>query len=242
MPRFFTGNIDENTGLITGDDAKHIAKVLRMRPGERLIACDQNGQDYHCIIEQVGEKEVTLQVQQVTPCQAEPDIRVRLYQAMPKSDKMELIIQKAVELGVAEVIPVQTHRCVSKPDTKSMAKKLERYNRIALEAAKQCGRGIIPQVLPMMDYKEALNRMAQDDTALVFYENSTASFAQCLQKPAKTISVMVGAEGGFEPEEIAAAWEKGIASVSLGPRILRCETAPLAALAVIMYQTGNMEA
>lgn len=240
MPRFFTQTINSASGSITGDDARHIAKVLRMRPGEKLIACNQNGQDYHCTIETVDEKQVSLKVEQILPCRAEPTVFVRLYQAMPKSDKMELIIQKAVELGVGEIIPVQTRRCVSKPDAKAMAKKLERYNRIALEAAKQCGRGIVPVVLPMDDYAQAIERMARDNTAMVFYENSTASFAQCLGQPAKTISIMVGAEGGFEPEEIEAAVNKGIPAVSLGPRILRCETAPLAALAVIMYQTGNM--
>jgi 16S rRNA (uracil1498-N3)-methyltransferase len=179
-------------------------------------------------------------VEKVYPSETEPSVKVTLYQAMPKSDKMELIIQKAVELGVSAIVPVQTKRCVSRPDAKSMAKKLERYNRIALEAAKQCGRGRIPQVLPMLDYSEALTAMKADERAFLFYENSTSSFRKELEQKVSSVSIMVGAEGGFEEEEVSKALEQGIASLSLGKRILRCETAPLAALSIIMYETGNM--
>ena len=240
MPRFFTETIDETKGIITGDDAKHIAKVLRMKAGEKLVACDCQGRDYDCVISEVCDKQVELTVEKVYPSETEPSVKVTLYQAMPKSDKMELIIQKAVELGVSAIVPVQTKRCVSRPDAKSMAKKLERYNRIALEAAKQCGRGRIPQVLPMLDYSEALTAMKDDERAFLFYENSTSSFRKELEQVASSVSIMVGAEGGFEEEEVSKALEQGIASLSLGKRILRCETAPLAALSIIMYETGNM--
>lgn len=240
MPRFFTETIDETKGIITGDDAKHIAKVLRMKAGEKLVACDCQGRDYDCVISEVCDKQVELTVEKVYPSETEPSVKVTLYQAMPKSDKMELIIQKAVELGVSAIVPVQTKRCVSRPDAKSMAKKLERYNRIALEAAKQCGRGRIPQVLPMLDYSEALTAMKADERAFLFYENSTSSFRKELEQKVSSVSIMVGAEGGFEEEEVSKALEQGIASLSLGKRILRCETAPLAALSIIMYETGNM--
>ena len=240
MPRFFTETIDETKGIITGDDAKHIAKVLRMKAGEKLVACDCQGRDYDCVISEVCDKQVELTVEKVYPSETEPSVKVTLYQAMPKSDKMELIIQKAVELGVSAIVPVQTKRCVSRPDAKSMAKKLERYNRIALEAAKQCGRGCIPQVLPMLDYSEALTAMKADERAFLFYENSTSSFRKELEQKVSSVSIMVGAEGGFEEEEVSKALEQGIASLSLGKRILRCETAPLAALSIIMYETGNM--
>ena len=136
MPRFFTQTISREGGSITGDDAKHIAKVLRMKIGEELTVCDTKGYDYHCMIESLSDKEVTLKVLSAEESQSEPSVKVHLYQAMPKGDKLELIIQKAVELGVDSITPVMTRRCVSKPDAKSMAKKLERYNRIALEAAK----------------------------------------------------------------------------------------------------------
>ena len=240
MPRFFTETIDETKGIITGDDAKHIAKVLRMKAGEKLVACDCQGRDYDCVISEVCDKQVELTVEKVYPSETEPSVKVTLYHAMPKSDKMELIIQKAVELGVSAIVPVQTKRCVSRPDAKSMAKKLERYNRIALEAAKQCGRGRIPQVLPMLDYSEALTAMKADERAFLFYENSTSSFRKELEQKVSSVSIMVGAEGGFEEEEVSKALEQGIASLSLGKRILRCETAPLAALSIIMYETGNM--
>ena len=240
MPRFFTETIDETKGIITGDDAKHIAKVLRMKAGEKLVACDCQGRDYDCVISEVCDKQVELTVEKVYPSETEPSVKVTLYQAMPKSDKMELIIQKAVELGVSAIVPVQTKRCVSRPDAKSMAKKLERYNRIVLEAAKQCGRGRIPQVLPMLDYSEALTAMKADERAFLFYENSTSSFRKELEQKVSSVSIMVGAEGGFEEEEVSKALEQGIASLSLGKRILRCETAPLAALSIIMYETGNM--
>ena len=240
MPRFFTETIDETKGIITGDDAKHIARVLRMKAGEKLVACDCQGRDYDCVISEVCDKQVELTVEKVYPSETEPSVKVTLYQAMPKSDKMELIIQKAVELGVSAIVPVQTKRCVSRPDAKSMAKKLERYNRIALEAAKQCGRGRIPQVLPMLDYSEALTAMKADERAFLFYENSTSSFRKELEQKVSSVSIMVGAEGGFEEEEVSKALEQGIASLSLGKRILRCETAPLAALSIIMYETGNM--
>ena len=240
MPRFFTETINETKGTISGDDAKHIAKVLRMHVGEKLVACDCQGFDYDCVIDSLTDKEVELSVERKYLSETEPSVRVTLYQAMPKSDKMELIIQKAVELGVSAIVPVQTKRCVSRPDAKSMAKKLERYNRIALEAAKQCGRGRIPQVLPMLDFTEAIKAMKEDQRAFLFYENSTSSFRKELEQGVSSVSIMVGAEGGFEEEEVQKALDLDIASLSLGKRILRCETAPLAALSIIMYETGNM--
>ena len=240
MPRFFTETINETKGTISGDEAKHIAKVLRMHAGEKLVACDCQGFDYDCVIDSLTDKEVELSVERKYLSETEPSVRVTLYQAMPKSDKMELIIQKAVELGVSAIVPVQTKRCVSRPDAKSMAKKLERYNRIALEAAKQCGRGRIPQVLPMLDFTEAIKAMKEDQRAFLFYENSTSSFRKELEQGVSSVSIMVGAEGGFEEEEVQKALDLDIASLSLGKRILRCETAPLAALSIIMYETGNM--
>lgn len=241
MPRFFTETISENGGVITGDDAKHISRVLRMKAGEGLTACDTKGYDYDCIIETVDDREVNLRVLSVNPSRSEPDVRVSLYQAMPKGDKLELIIQKAVELGVDSITPVMTKRCVSKPDKKSMAKKLERYNRIALEAAKQSGRGKIPQVLPMLEFKEALAQMAKTSCPILFYENATAPAKEVIAKAGNDISILIGSEGGFDEEEVAMAQQSGCSVLSLGKRILRCETAPLAALSIIMFETGNMQ-
>lgn len=240
MPRFFTQTISAEGGIISGDDAKHISRVLRMKVGELLTACDTKGYDYDCLIESLSDREVSLQVLEVRPSQSEPDVRVSLYQAMPKGDKLELIIQKAVELGVDSITPVMTRRCVSKPDSKSMAKKLERYNRIALEAAKQSGRGKVPQVCPMLDLPQALDEMAQTSCPILFYENATAPAKQVIDGAGKEIAVLIGSEGGFDESEVELAIQKGCQVLSLGKRILRCETAPLAALSIIMFETGNM--
>lgn len=240
MPRFFTQTISAEGGIISGDDAKHISRVLRMKVGELLTACDTKGYDYDCLIESLSDREVSLRVLEVRPSQSEPDVRVSLYQAMPKGDKLELIIQKAVELGVDSITPVMTRRCVSKPDSKSMAKKLERYNRIALEAAKQSGRGKVPQVCPMLDLPQALDEMAQTSCPILFYENATAPAKQVIDGAGKEIAVLIGSEGGFDESEVELAIQKGCQVLSLGKRILRCETAPLAALSIIMFKTGNM--
>ena len=246
MPRFFTQDITEAGGCITGEDAKHIAKVLRMKVGDELTVCDTKGRDYDCMIEEIGAGVVRLKVLSVAPSQSEPDVRVHLYQAMPKADKMETIIQKAVELGAASITPVMTRRCVSRPDAKSMDKKLVRYNRIALEAAKQCGRGVVPPVLPLLELPQALEQMQRTGCPILFYENATAPAKQVIAKARESgkeleIAVLIGAEGGFDEDEVALAREHGCHILSLGKRILRCETAPLAALTILMYETGNME-
>ena len=241
MPRFFTQTISREGGSITGDDAKHIAKVLRMKIGEELTVCDTKGYDYHCMIESLSDKEVTLKVLSAEESQSEPSVKVHLYQAMPKGDKLELIIQKAVELGVDSITPVMTRRCVSKPDAKSMAKKLERYNRIALEAAKQSGRGKIPQVKPLLELNEALDEMAETSCPILFYENATAPAKEVIDQAGQEIAVLIGSEGGFDESEVVKAKEKGCQVLLLGKRILRCETAPLAALSIIMFETGNMQ-
>lgn len=240
MPRFFTQEVDQHQAILRGDDARHVTKVLRLRPGEHLLVCDGQGRDYDCVFESASASEVLLRVESSQPSQTEPSLFVTLYQALPKGDKLDWIIQKAVELGVGAVVPVLTQRCVSRPDPKSMEKKRERLQRIALEAAKQCGRGRIPQVKPLLSYEEALAAMASDEKALLFYENSTTSFRRELEQGATSLSILVGAEGGLSPQEVEAAQQLGIPSVSLGKRILRCETAPLAALAVLMYESGNL--
>lgn len=240
MPRFFTQEVDQHQAILRGDDARHVTKVLRLRPGEHLLVCDGQGRDYDCVFESASASEVLLRVESSQPSQTEPSLFVTLYQALPKGDKLDWIIQKAVELGVGAVVPVLTQRCVSRPDPKSMEKKRERLQRIALEAAKQCGRGRIPQVQPLLSYEEALAAMAADEKALLFYENSTTSFRRELEQGATSLSILVGAEGGLSPQEVEAAQQLGIPSVSLGKRILRCETAPLAALAVLMYESGNL--
>lgn len=241
MPRFFTGEISGETAYITGEDARHLALSLRMKVGEPVTVCDAQGSDYQCVIVSIDPQEVLLRVQAVCPCAAEPHLSLTLYQAMPKGDKFEQIVQKAVELGACRVVPVMTKRCVSRPDGRAMAKKLERYNKIALEAAKQCGRGRIPAVSPMLDFEAAVTEMKDAGLALFFYENADLPLKTVISnKLQNDVSILIGSEGGFDPSEAAFAVDCGLPAVSLGSRILRCETAPLAAITAILYEAGDI--
>ncbi len=241
MPRFFTDNIAGDAALIVGEDARHIALSLRCRPGEELTLCDGHGADYRCRITGVSEKEVALEVLSSGPSRGEPPVRITLYQAMPKGDKLELIVQKAVELGAAEIVPVLTSRCISRPDPRTMEKKRERLQKIALEAAKQSGRGMIPRVGPLLSWKEALEGMNRDQLAILFYEEAREPLGPLLRSRPASVSLLIGSEGGFSPEEAREAEERGLRPCTMGPRILRCETAPLYALSAITYSYENQE-
>ena len=233
MPRFFDAAISGDQVAITGEDAAHLARALRLRPGEQITVCDGQGSDYLCTACEVTPQLVTARVVSQGPSVGEPPVPITLYQALCKGDKLELIIQKAVELGAARIVPVLTHRCVSRPDGGSMARKVERWQKIAAEAAKQSGRGVIPQIDQLMDFKTAISCMKKDPKAILFYEEATVPLGSVLGQPEGGISIMTGPEGGFEPEEVAFAKEQEVAICSLGPRILRCETAPLCALSLI---------
>ncbi len=239
MPRFFVDAVDGETAVIAGEDARHIIKSLRMQLGEQLTLCDGKGTDYHCVIDKMDDV-VHLSVVKCEPCRSEPALKAVLYQALPKGDKMELIVQKAVELGVNRIVPVLTDRCISRPDGKSMAKKRERYQKIAQEAAKQCGRGVIPTVEGLLSFQEALQDAGQYERRLLFYEQGGEAVSALVTPDTREIAFFVGSEGGFTPEEAAAAQEKGITPATLGPRILRCETAPICALAIFMNITGDI--
>lgn len=242
MPRFFVESVENDPLEITGDDARHIALSLRMKIGEELILCDGKGKEAVGKIRTASPESVVLDVLFRRISAAEPKTKVILYQALPKFDKLETIVQKSVELGVSKIVPVLTSRCISRPDEKTMAKKRERLQKIAEEAAKQSGRGTVPEVGELLHFKNAVKEMSTADIPILLFEHATASFKESLfGASGKTVAVLVGAEGGFSDEEAAFAVESGIASVSLGPRILRCETAPLAALSVIMFETGEME-
>lgn len=241
MPRFFTENIDQNSGSITGEDAKHIARVLRMKNGQPLTVCDTKGYDYACIIEGITEEQIDLKVLSRSPSVTEPNVSVHLYQAMPKADKLELIIQKAVELGVSAIVPFVAARSVVRLDGKE-EKKRARWQKIADEAAGQCGRGILPPVETPLSWKQTVERLRDGGTpAVVFYEGGGRPLAELVGRQTRRLAIVVGPEGGFEPAEIEELRALGAETATLGPRILRCETAPLAALAVIMALTGNME-
>lgn len=243
MPRFFIdGEPDGGRITLCGEDAHHLVKVLRMKAGESLTLCDSAGHDYLCTLEEAAKDAAICRVEEVEPSQGEPETHVTLYMGLPKGDKMDFIVQKAVELGAVEIVPFLAARSVSRPDAKTLQKKCERWRKIAREAAMQSGRGRIPAVGEPVSQAQVAVAAARCDAALFLYENERKTgIKQALAgKPLRTVALMVGPEGGFAPEEAETATEAGMQSVSLGPRILRCETAPLAALAAVMYETGNL--
>lgn len=239
MPRFFVPGLTGETVLLTGEDGRHIAKSLRCREGDVIQLCDGRGTDAMGTITAIAGDTVTVSLSERRPSRGELPCFVTLYQALPKGDKLEFIVQKAVELGVSAIVPVLTSRCVSRPDGKSMDKKLERLRKIAREAAGQSGRGGLPEVRPLLPYPAALAEMEKSPCPILFYEQAARPLGELLAGRPKEISFLVGAEGGFSPEEAAAAEGAGLALCTMGPRILRCETAPLYALSAIGYHYEN---
>lgn len=242
MPRFFVESVNGDKVIISGNDGNHISRSLRMHPGDSLTLCDGAGYDYTCVIERITDDLVELNVTEKSRTLSEPDVFLTLYQGLPKSDKMDMIVQKAVELGASAIVPTMTARCVSRPDEKSAKKKRERWEKIAQEAAKQCGRGILPSVLPLKSFSEALREACAKGPVLFFYEGGGASLSAVLKEhPGKYLSVFIGPEGGFALEEVEMAQKANVSFSTLGPRILRTETAPLAAITAVMLLTENME-
>lgn len=226
---------------ITGSDVNHIKNVLRMRVGEEMTVCDGTGMEYTCKIEEFLPEEVKLYAETAKKATTELPVRIKLYQGLPKKDKMELIIQKAVELGAVEIIPVMTKYCIVKlEDEKKEAKKLERWQAIAESAAKQSGRGIIPRVTKVMHFKEAVKTAATEGMSLIPYEKAEGmnSLKAAVQNAPEqqVVSVFIGPEGGFDEAEVEFARECGLLPVSLGKRILRTETAGFTTLAILMYE------
>ncbi len=240
MPRFFINYVPEEQVVIAGEDARHIARSLRMQSGESLILCDSIGTDYNGRVESVADDRVVVRVLNFCKSVAEPGVRVTVYQGLPKADKMDSIVQKSVETGAVGIVPVMTARCVSKPDEKAAAKKIIRWQKIAQEAAKQSGRGIIPQVAPLTDFRQAVKQAAQAGEIILFFEGGGQSISKLANVETRELAIFIGPEGGFEQSEVDFAVENGAAVGTLGTRILRTETAPIAALSAIMLATGNM--
>lgn len=242
MSWFFTqSNINSDRHIITGEDAKHISKVLRMHKGEELTLVTPDKMQYTCEVYDITSDCVTVEVMSKKPCENEPDVFVTLYQALPKSDKMDYIIQKCTELGISRIVPVLSARCVSRPDAKSLAKKQERWQKIALQAAMQSRRGIIPEVCPCISFKEASEQTKSNDKTIIFYEMGGESVKKILSEKPSKVGMFIGSEGGFEQEEVDLVTSNGGVPATLGKRILRAETAPLAALSIVMYETGNFD-
>lgn len=242
MAWFFSeNNITTEKYSLFGESAKHISKVLRMNKGEEITLVTPDKTQCLCKISEITTECVTVDVIEKNICQNEPDVEVTLYQALPKGDKMDYIIQKCVELGVTKIVPMISSRCVSRPDQKSLAKKQVRWQKIALQAAMQSRRGIVPQVCECVSFSKASELAKENDKTIIFYEMGGESVKDILTDSPKSIGIFIGSEGGFEQEEVDKIVANSGKTATLGKRILRCETAPLAALSIIMYQTGNFE-
>lgn len=239
MPRFFAEpeNINGNIITLYSDDAVHISRVLRGKAGDILTVCDGKGNDYTAEITSVSDKSVTLEIKETFVTKSEPSVRITLYQGLPKGDKMETIIQKCVELGVCGIVPVNTERCIVKIDKNKENKKMERWRKIAESAAKQSGRGIIPSVGQVVSFENALKEASSMDGAVIPYEleekNGLKSFLDGFK--GESLAVFIGPEGGFSIDEIEKALKSGVVPVTLGKRILRTETAGMAAVANILF-------
>jgi len=242
MPKFFLPpeNINGFNIEITGGDARHIKTSLRMSAGDRLNVCDFTGHEFECVITSASPEKVSAEVINVLVNNTEPPYSVHLYQATVKGDKLDIIVQKAVETGVNTVIPFISERCISRPDEKSAQKKCERLQKIAQEAAMQCGRGIIPEVMPMLKYAQAAEKAAQGDLCFICYEGEDTTplgvLLHSLKSIPKDIHCIIGAEGGFTSAEIETAKTAGLHVVGLGRRILRCETASVFVLSCLAYE------
>lgn len=225
---------------LSGENAAH-AKVLRLKAGDTVTLCDGQGREADCTVSDLSAFELSLSVGPIVPSRSEAAVRASVYIGYPKADKLEHVIQKATELGAYEIVAFPCTRCVSRPDAKSLAKKQDRWQKIAASAAEQSRRGRIPQVVTLGSYSEALARAAQADLALLFYENEQAAtlHGALASGSFSSVSLMTGPEGGFEPAEVNQAQQAGLRICTLGSRILRCETAPLCALSAVMYHIGE---
>ena len=246
MPRFFvpTDNFDTDTVRITGDDARHISRALRMAKGEHITVCDMRGYEHDCVLEDfLDDVCVTARIISSEKSENEPPYEVTLYQASPKGDKLEYITQKAVELGVHDIVPFISDRCVSRPDERASAKKAERLTKIAKEAAKQCGRAYLPAVGEFRSFKQMLDEAEKQELRLFLYEgDGTAPLREVLSGYKsehgipESIAIVIGSEGGFSIEETGLAAERGFIMCGLGKRILRTETASGCVLSCLMYE------
>lgn len=241
MPRFFVkqDQINDTSLIICGEDAHHIARSLRMAVGDKLTVCDLRGNEYDCVIADFDDDlQVTAKILGKTHSENESPIYIRLFQALPKGDKLDTIIQKAVECGVSEIIPFESERCVVRVKQDAEDRKTERRNRIAAEAAKQCGRSVLPTVNKSVNFSQMLDLASKSDAVLFCYEgDGTIALGKLLdewkEKMPKSVSVIIGSEGGFSISETQKALEKGMCLTGLGKRILRTETASGFVLACI---------
>ena len=246
MPKFFVAEnqINNNRITIIGDDVNHIKNVLRQKSGDKITICDTSKeQDYLCKIDKIEEKSIDCNIIEKLENNTESNVKVTIFQGLPKADKMELVIQKSVELGVYDITPLQMKRCVVKLNEKDKAKKIQRWQKISEVAAKQCGRNIIPKINNIVNVKEVCNLCNEYDIVLIAYENEKENTLKKelknlkkLDKEEIKVAVIIGPEGGIAPEEIKMFEENGAKIITLGNRILRTETVALSVLSIIMYE------
>ena len=242
MAWFFADtNFTTEEYTLTGEDAAHIARSLRMKVGEALTLCTPDGKRHECAITAVTRDEVTVRILSSTVCEQEPTVRISLFIALMKGDKIDDVIQKAVELGVTDITPFLSARCISRPDEKSLVKKQQRWQKIADNAASQSRRGIIPQVHPCIDIADIPQAAKESETSIVFYECGGKPIRALISPDVASLALITGAEGGFEEAEIDALKAAGVEVATLGKRILRAQTAPIAAVSAAMLLTGNLE-
>ena len=242
MPKFFTDkeNIFDNSLYITGEDVEHLSRVYRAKVGYELTVCDGCGMDYNCCITDIQKDRITADIISQFPSETEPKVKITLFQGLPKQGKMETVIQKTTELGITRIVPTITQRSVVKL-AEGDTKKQQRWQKVALEAAKQSGRGVIPEVTPVMSFEKAVEMASKMQMAIIPYEEEREINLRAVLNPEiREIGIIVGSEGGFEPEEVKYAIEHNITSVTLGKRILRTETVGTALLPIVLYETGDM--
>ena len=246
MPKFFVAEnqIDNNKITIIGDDVNHIKNVLRQKSGDKITICDTSKeQDYLCKIDKIEEKSIDCNIIEKLENNTESNVKVTIFQGLPKADKLELVIQKSVELGAYDITPLQMKRCVVKLNEKDKLKKIQRWQKISEVAAKQCGRNIIPKINNIVNVKEVCNLCNEYDIVLIAYENEKENTLKKelknlkkLDKEEIKVAVIIGPEGGIAPEEIEMFEENGAKIITLGNRILRTETVALSVLSIIMYK------
>lgn len=243
MNRFFVddpGAFSDRSVVITGEDVNHVKNVLRLKENDELIVSDGRGRDYHCRISGITNEEVVADICDICDNFSELSTEITLFQGFPKGDKMELIIQKTVELGVTRIVPVMTKRTVVKLDDKKAKKKTERYNMIAESAAKQSGRGMIPEVTMPVSFAEAVSMAEKLDMNIIPYEEAEGvEYSRNIIKNIKgkkSLGIFIGPEGGFAREEVEKALDAGASAITLGHRILRTETAGMAVVSIIMFE------
>lgn len=246
MPKFFISKEDiQGNYIVIRHDVHHIVHVLRKQTGDELTVCDGQSTDYDCRILQIdaGEESIICQITDRRRSASEPEVAVTLYQSLPKGDKMEYVIQKSVELGISRIVPYYSERSLIHLDAKKAAQKVTRWNAISESAAKQSGRGLIPEVAAVHTFKQAAEEAAQYDLAILFYEKAQDvmlktvldKVVQQLGRRPETVGIWIGPEGGFAPEEAKTLLKAGCVASGLGSRILRCETAGTIACALILY-------